>query len=356
VFHLYTHAFFKALMFLGSGAVIHALHGEQDIRKMGGLKKDIPITYWTFLIGAIAIAGVPPLAGFFSKDEILYRTFAGGHTILWAVGVATSLLTAIYMFRLVFLTFHGERAAAGHDHGHGGHGHAAHGGHGHDDHGHGGHLHDAPPAMAIPLVILALGSVLAGFVGVPHALGGSNRIESFLESSFHPAPAGEHGAAAAGESAHGAPAAAAHAPAADAHGEAAGGHAANESTELTLMGVSSVIALLGIGIAAWFFLANRAAADSVANSFAFVHRTLLNKYWIDELYDRTIVQPIKRTSDHVLWKVVDVWIIDGVVNGVGIFVRGSAAILRMVQTGSIRAYAASLVLGVVLVLGYYLMR
>ena len=126
IFHLYTHAFFKALMFLGSGAVIHALHGEQDIRRMGGLKKELPITYWTFLIGALAIAGVPLLSGFFSKDEILYQTFSTGHTVLWVIGAVTSLLTAIYMFRLVFLTFHGERAAAGH--GHDAHGHGAHGG------------------------------------------------------------------------------------------------------------------------------------------------------------------------------------------------------------------------------------
>jgi NADH-quinone oxidoreductase subunit L len=361
VFHLYTHAFFKALMFLGSGAVIHALHGEQDIRRMGGLRKALPITYWTFMIGALAIAGVPLLSGFFSKDEILFQTFITGHRVLWAVGALTSLLTAIYMFRLVFLTFHGERAAAahGHDaHGHAGHGaKAAHGGHGKDDHGHGGHLHDAPPAMAIPLVILALGSVLAGYVGVPHALGGENRIHGFLESSFHPASAGGHHSATASEPAshtglsaeavgeHGAEAGA---PAADAH--------AAEATELTLMGVSSVIALLGIAIAAYFFLFNRALADSVASSFAAVHRTLLNKYWIDELYDAAIVQPLKWASDHVLWKVVDVWIIDGVVNGVGVFVRGSAALIRMAQTGSIRTYAASLVLGVVLVLGYYLMQ
>jgi NADH-quinone oxidoreductase subunit L len=192
--------------------------------------------------------------------------------------------------------------------------------------------------------------VLAGYVGVPHALGGENRIHDFLESSFHPASAGDaaaHGAAAE----HGAGGGAA---AVGDHGAEAA-HAA-EQTELTLMGVSSAIALLGIGIAAWFFLFNRALADSVARSFAAVHATLLHKYWIDELYDAAIVQPLKKLSDHVLWKVVDIWIIDGVVNGVGIFVRGSAALMRMVQTGSIRTYAASLVLGVVLVLGYYLMR
>jgi NADH-quinone oxidoreductase subunit L len=356
VFHLYTHAFFKALMFLGSGAVIHALHGEQDIRKMGGLKSALPITYWTFLIGALAIAGFPFLSGFFSKDEILYRTFASGHPVLWVIGAATSLLTAVYMFRLVFLTFHGERAAAGHDHGHEAPG--GHGGHGHDDHGHGGHLHDAPPAMAAALLILAIGSVGAGYVGVPHALGGDNRIESFLESSFH--PAGEHGSA-AGEL--GAAATVGHEPPAAEHAAAtpaavggeAHGAAGDEETEKTLMMVSSAIAILGIGIAAYFFLMNRALADSMAKSFSAVHRTLLHKYWVDELYDAAVVQPLKWASDHVLWKVIDVWIIDGIVNGAGVFVRGSAALIRMTQTGSIRTYAASLVLGVVLILGYYLM-
>src|SRR5476649_2744209 len=146
IFHLYTHAFFKALLFLGSGAVIHALAGEQDLRKMGGLKKDLPITYWTFLIGALAIAGVPGLAWFFSKDEILFHTFASGHLLLWVIGLLTALLTAIYMFRLVFLAFHGESRTPSHD----------------DGHGHGAHLHDAPPAMAIALIVLAVGSVVAG--------------------------------------------------------------------------------------------------------------------------------------------------------------------------------------------------
>ncbi len=193
IFHLYTHAFFKALLFLGSGAVIHALHGEQDIRRMGGLAKELPITYWTFLVGAIAIAGVPGLAGFFSKDEILWRTFSAGHWILWTVGILTSLLTATYMFRLVFLTFWGERrpaAAAAPAHpeeeepaAHASSSPAAPSHHGHD-HGHGGHLHDAPPAMALALIVLAVGSVVAGYVGVPAALGGSNRIEHYLHPSF----------------------------------------------------------------------------------------------------------------------------------------------------------------------------
>src|SRR4051794_28029556 len=158
IFHLYTHAFFKALLFLGSGAVIHALAGEQDLRRMGGLKDQLPITYWTFLIGALAIAGVPGLAGFFSKDEILFETYASGHTVLWIVGMLTSLLTAIYMFRVVFLAFHGTRQPAS------GHGPAAPA-HPEEEEPaaqtHGAHLHDAPPAMAIALVVLAIGSVVA---------------------------------------------------------------------------------------------------------------------------------------------------------------------------------------------------
>jgi NADH-quinone oxidoreductase subunit L len=345
IFHLYTHAFFKALMFLGSGAVIHALHGEQDIRNMGGLKKDLPITYWTFLVGALAIAGVPGLAGFFSKDEILFRTFASGHRLLWAVAAATSLLTAIYMFRLVFLTFHGSRAAApvgghGHDHGHGPGGHGAH--------GH-GHLHDAPPAMAIPLILLAIGSAVAGYVGVPHALGGENQIERFLEPAFHPPPLAErvvqHGAAEAGHAA--AATAAAHdAPAAH----------ADEALELQLMGLSSTLAIAGIAIAAFIFLMNRRLADVIASRFAPVHRWLLNKYYVDELYDRVVVWPIRRVSESTLWRFVDVVLIDGSVNGAGTLVRQSAAVLRMAQTGSLRTYAASLFLGVVLVLGYYLSK
>ncbi len=201
IFHLYTHAFFKALLFLGSGAVIHALAGEQDLRNMGGLRKYLPITYWTFVIGALAIAGVPLLSGFFSKDEILFKTYTAhtpGHMLFWAIGLVTSLLTATYMFRLVFLAFHGERrheapavahveeeesdahAHAAHDHGHG-HG----GGHGH---GH-GEPHEAPWSMAIPLILLAVGSIVAGYVGVPHAIGGSNRIESFLHPAFEAHPA-----------------------------------------------------------------------------------------------------------------------------------------------------------------------
>jgi len=311
IFHLYTHAFFKALLFLGSGAVIHALAGEQDLRRMGGLKRHLPVTYWTFLIGALAIAGVPGLAGFFSKDEILFRTFAGGHTLLWTVGALTSLLTALYMFRLVFLAFHGPSPSAAPSTEH----LAPSTQHPAPSRAHG--IHDAPPAMAIVLIILAIGSVVAGYVGL------GARFEHFLEPSFAPQAA-----------------------------EAV----ADEGLDLTLMIVSSLVALVGIGLAMFFFLRNRSAAGAVAERFSGLHRVLLNKYYIDEIYDATIVQPIRIVSEDALWKGVDVRVIDGAVNGVGETVGGMSEILRRVQTGSVRTYAASLFVGVVAILGYYLWR
>jgi NADH-quinone oxidoreductase subunit L len=361
IFHLYTHAFFKALLFLGSGAVIHALAGEQDLRNMGGLKKYLPITYWTFLIGALAIAGVPALSGFFSKDEILFRTFSAGQIVLWTVGILTSLLTATYMFRLVFLAFHGERrhdapAAPGHPeeaepaaHAAPASPQAAH------DHGHGSHIHDAPPSMAIPLIVLAIGSVVAGYVGVPHALGGANRIERFLEPSFEAAPLPRQPAPADGASpATGAQTVAAPEPQ---HAEPAvsGEHqTVSEGTELKLMGVSIGVAFAGIGIAVFFWLRDRAAADRMARRFRSVYHLLLNKYYIDEIYDAAIVQPIKVLSTGGLWKGIDAGLIDGIVNGVGQLVQGTSSVLRRIQNGSVRTYAASLFLGGVLILGWYL--
>jgi NADH-quinone oxidoreductase subunit L len=329
IFHLYTHAFFKALLFLGSGAVIHALGGEQDLRRMGGLKGDLPITYWTVLIGSLAIAGVPGLAGFFSKDEILFRTFAGGHTLLWTIGLLTSLLTAIYMFRVVFLAFHGPSPSAAQA-GASEHPAPAHPGPEHPAPQHqarGTHLHDAPPAMAIALIVLAVGSVFAGYAGL------SGRFERFLEPSF-----------AVAEDAGGLQAPPAQEPAADA------------GLETALMVVSSVVAIAGIGIAMFFFLKKREAADRVARQFGGLHRVLEHKYYVDEIYDAALVQPIHIVSEEGLWKTLDVRVIDGAVNGVADAVRGSSEILRRLQTGSVRAYAASLFLGVVAVLGYYLWR
>jgi NADH-quinone oxidoreductase subunit L len=348
IFHLYTHAFFKALLFLGSGAVIHALAGEQDLRGMGGLKKDLPITYWTFLVGALAIAGVPGLAGFFSKDEILFRTFSSGHTLLWSVGLLTSLLTAIYMFRLVFLAFHGPSRSASAPHAgdpHDAHAHDAHAPgtaapgtqhpapgtqhpapdtrHPAPAHADGAHLHDAPPAMAIALIVLAVGSVVAGYAGLPGVLGGGDWFAHYLEPSF--------GAMAVEE-------------------------VVEHGLEGTLMLVSVAAALLGIGIAFYYFLKNRQAADAMASRFSGLRTLLLNKYYVDEIYDATVVQPIRIVSTDGLWQVVDVKVIDGAVNGVGQTVTGSSALVRRLQTGSVRAYAASVFLGVVAILGYYLWR
>jgi NADH-quinone oxidoreductase subunit L len=361
IFHLYTHAFFKACLFLGSGAVIHALHGEQDIRNMGGLKKHIPITYWTFVIASVAIAGVPLLSGFFSKDEILFYTFLEGHQLLWVVGALTSFLTATYMWRLVHLTFHGEErfgAHAAHDHGHAapGHGHAAPAhAHGHDDHGTGHHApahgtghgapHDAPWPMATALIVLAIGSILAGYVNIPHALGGHANLHEWLTPVFNATNCGQPVTS----------------------GELAG-LAIEECTpvetstedhtalELGLMAVSSLLAFAGIGLATFLWLKNRQIPARLAAQYPGVHRLLLNKYYVDEVYDATIVQPIKVVSTEGLWRGFDVKVVDGAVNGAGYLVSGVSIVLRLLQNGSVKTYAASMFVGAVAVLAYYMWR
>jgi NADH-quinone oxidoreductase subunit L len=352
IFHLYTHAFFKACLFLGSGAVIHALHGEQDIRNMGGLKKHLPITYWTFLIASIAIAGVPLLAGFFSKDEILFETFLHGHRFLWAIGVLTSLLTATYMFRLVHLTFHGDERFHGviGGHGHDAHGHEAHApaapAHGHAAPAHGVHLHDAPWPMATALVVLAVGSIFAGYINLPHALGGHLALGTWLEPAFQatncgqPVTTGELAGLAIANCEPGQEAAAAD-------------HAA---LELGLMGVSSLVAFLGIGLATFLWLKNRQIPDRLATQYSGLYNLLLNKYYVDEIYDAAIVQPIKVTSTEGLWRGFDVKVVDGAVNGAGYLVSGVSIVLRLLQNGSVKTYAASTFVGVVAILAYYLWR
>jgi NADH-quinone oxidoreductase subunit L len=352
--------------------VIHALAGEQDLRNMGGLKKDLPVTYWTFLIGALAIAGVPLLSGFFSKDEILFRTFTSDspyRLLLWGIGMVTSLLTATYMFRLVFLAFHGDRRVAQHPPAHpeeeepaahpdvakphGSHAVTHHGGHGR------AHApHDAPPAMAIPLIVLAIGSIFAGYVGVPHALGGGNRIERFLEPSFQVSER-SHGveSALAGTAAPSNPVRPVGTQEAEAGHAAEGSDAAesNASTELMLMALSSGVAIAGIAIAAYFWLRNRSAAGQMSRRMHGFHTLLLHKYYVDEFYDAVIVQPIKLLSTDGLWKGVDAGLIDGAVNGVGQSVRAGSGGLRRLQTGSVRTYAGFLFLGAVLILGWTLL-
>jgi NADH-quinone oxidoreductase subunit L len=318
IFHLFTHAFFKALLFLAAGALIHALAGEQDLRRMGGLRKELPVTYWTFLVGALAIAGVPLLSGFFSKDELLYRAFSNGHPYLWFFGTVASLLTACYMFRLVFLAFHGDRAPDAATNGA-----SASGGHEASLGPASDHLHDAPRPMGIVLIVLAIGAVLSGYVGVPGVIGGSNRIEHFLEPSFTVAPSDTAGASA---------------PVAE------GG----------LMLTSTLVAVAGIGLAWVFFLKRRDLAAAAARRFQGLYRLLLGKYYVDEIYDVGIVQPIRIVSEQALWKGVDVGLIDGAVNGAAVTVSSASSVLRLLQTGSIRAYAASLMLGALLMLGYML--
>jgi NADH-quinone oxidoreductase subunit L len=307
------------------------------------LKKYLPITYWTFLVGTLAIAGFPLLSGFFSKDEILWKTYTTDapsfHLVLYVVALITAFLTATYMFRLLFMTFHGERRTTA-DHGDASHmapkaasmTHAAH------DHGHGhGHAapHDAPPSMAFALIVLAVGSLLAGYVGVPHALGGENRIETFLHPSFTVAGAAHEEAGAAG---------------------AAGEHHADTQTELMLMGLSVGVGLAGIGLAWFFWYRNPENAAAMQRRFRPVHRLLLNKYYVDELYDAAVVQPVKVVSEEALWRGVDTRVVDGAVNGAGQVVGGMSAVMRLLQSGSVKAYAASTFFGVVAILAYYLWR
>ena len=282
---------------------------------MGGLKKALPITYWTFLIGAIAIAGVPPLAGFFSKDEILFRRSPAATRSCGSIGLVTSLLTATYMFRLVFLTFHGERRRRD------GPARADRPGYGRDArpcaavtaHGHGWHLHDAPPAMAIALIVLAIGSIVAGFVGVPHALGGSNRIERVPRAVVRGARDG------AGDRVPGRRRVAPRpSPPCARRKRLHEGAPADESTELMLMALSSGIAVAGIGLAMYFWLGNRRRrgrhrAQRCRASIACCSTSTTST----SSTTRSIVRPINALSTTVLWKGADAALIDGSVNGVG---------------------------------------
>ena len=311
IFHLMTHAFFKATLFLAAGAVIHAIGGEQDMRRMGGLRRHLRLTYWTFFAGALALAGVPLFSGFFSKDEILFRTFTGGHLSLWMLGTATSLLTGIYIFRALFMTFHSagrnispeEHLEVMHD------SHTA--------------PHDPPRSMAIPLALLALGAVLAGFLGLPPALGGTNAIEHFLDPSLHP-----------------------------------GAHAAGEATELplqfTLLTASAVVALTGVGFGTLLFLRRPHLADAIRARFAGAYRVLANRYYVDELYEALLVGPIRRLASTTLWRGIDIRLVDGAVNGTGVMVQAAADTLRRFQSGVVRIYAGAFIAGVVLVLGVLL--
>jgi NADH-quinone oxidoreductase subunit L len=438
IFHLMTHAFFKALLFLGSGSVIHALSGEQDMRRMGGLRTKIPYTFWTMTFATFAIAGFFPFAGFFSKDEILWQAFSSTHgsPIFWAVGLLTAFITSFYMFRLWFMTFFGEYrgnspmqpelmpavASGGHgghdDHAaHGTHGHDAHdshghdahehdahghGDHGHDEHGdddrgdqehvaevvyppayiydglvshaapapvlaaenhghdahdvhghdthdahghdahdshahaagghgaHGGHghggIHESPMVMIIPLAILAVLSLIGGWVGWPAALGGTNHFEHFLEPvvAFH--AQSQEAVAATPES--------------------------EGSLELIFAGVSVGVAFLGLGLAWLFYYKKTEIPRKIAVWFGDVYFAVRNKYYIDEIYQAVFVKPLLTGSREVLWHGVDQGMIDGTVNNAAEGAQGVGGALRHMQSGNIRSYAGWVALGAACIVVY----
>jgi len=336
IFHLFTHAFFKALLFLGSGSVIHSLGGEQDMRRMGALKDKIPVTHWTMFAGSVAIAGIPGFAGFFSKDEILWQAYSSpqGSNALYAVGLITAGLTAFYMWRLMNMTFYGNSRVTPEVE---------------------AHIHESPATMTIPLSLLALGSVLAGWIGTPKLWGMSGwfrGFEQWLEPAF---------ASAAIEAAH------------------EGAHDA--STEWILMGVSVAFALIGISVARYFYHRRPEIPDKLEAAAAPMHRILLNKWYVDELYDFLFVNGLAKGGGTVLgafdrnvvdgavngagWltrlsSIVsiwwDTWIVDGTVRLTSLLVKLSSYPVRVVQTGRVQAYALFVVVGALVFFGYYIAR
>ena len=325
IFHLLTHAFFKALLFLAAGSVIHALSGEQDMRRMGRLRKRIPITFWTMTMGIIAIAGIPPLAGFFSKDEILYRTFISNNPLgklLWLVGLITAGMTSFYMFRLWFKTFFGEPRFEEHpnlhDHGAAVHAHSsshevmvAEHDEGQTAHPHG--VHESPWIMLGPLVILAILSVIGGWVGIPHAMFGHDEIGAFLEPVFsNGAPATE---------------------------------VASSGLELGLAFISVAVAAIGFFIAYLFYYKKPGTATAYALRFPALYRIVLNKFYIDEIYSALIVTPLLMFTRLILDVVVDTGLINGSGHLAGTTARGLGSLTRRIQSGNIRSYAGWLALG-----------
>jgi NADH-quinone oxidoreductase subunit L len=284
-----THAFFKALLFLGAGSVIHALSGEQDLRQMGGLAKKIPITCITLFCAGVAIAGIPFTSGARSKDAILVAAYSYAPWMYW-VGTFTAFMTAFYVFRALFMTFFGEYR-----------GHVdEHAGHAHDDHGHGG-IHESPPVMWMPLAILAVLSLVGGFIDIP----------SFLEPMFKAAEGGEP----------------------------------------SWVGIVPMVAgFAGIGLAYVFYLLSPSIPESIAAGFHGLYNLIYNKYFVDEFYESTVVRPVVDGSRSLLWRAVDAGLIDGAVNGIGKEARGIGGILKLPQSGFIRSYAAWVVAGSILLL------
>ncbi|MBN2008429.1 NADH-quinone oxidoreductase subunit L [candidate division KSB1 bacterium] len=304
LFHLMTHAFFKACLFLGSGSVIHGMSGEQDIRFMGGLKSKMPHTYWTFLVATIAIAGFPPFAAFFSKDEILWNVFASeyGNKIVWVIGAIAALFTAFYMFRLVYLTFFGEFRGT-HEQEH--------------------HLHESPKTMTVPLMILAVLSTIGGWIGIPKLLSLGfipNVLEHYLE----------HAVSKYGE---------VHL------------HHYSHSIEYGLMGLSVAIAIAG-----WFFAKRKYAAIKGQlpdpATYKGISKLLYNKYWIDELYMKIVVNPLKSLSTNVFLNITDKRLIDGVANGSASSWGRVAMMFSKLQTGNIQSYGFYMIVGAALAVAF----
>ncbi|MBI2844732.1 MAG: NADH-quinone oxidoreductase subunit L [Armatimonadetes bacterium] len=304
LFHLLTHAFFKALLFLGAGSVMHALAGETDIRNMGGLRGKMQVTYWTFLVAGLAIAGIAPLSGFFSKDEILAAalTAPGGHWLLYALGLAASLLTAFYIFRLFFKAFHGEpRMSAERLE----------------------RAHESPPSMTVPLVVLAIGAAVAGFVGVPGFLapeaGWTHAVAHFLEPGLAREPLVE-----------------AELP---------------PAIGVMLMLIALAVGIAGIAAAWHFYVRRPGTAARLAQRAPAVYNTLLNKYWVDEAYNALFVRPGKALAAF-FWRGIDAAVVDGFVNGVARAVAGLSLLVRRTETGYLRNYALAIFAGAVVLVGY----
>ena len=310
IFHLMTHAFFKALLFLGSGSVIHAMSGQKDMRYMGGLKKYLPITYWTFILGTLAICGIPGFSGFFSKDEILWKAYSSqyGGPIFWVIGFVTAGLTAFYMFRLVYLTFHGKERM---------------------DKETKAHIHESPRSMTVPLIALGVLSVIGGWVGMPHLFGVINYFEHWLE----PVMAGGRQAA-------------------ESHALLA--VAGDTGMEWSLMGLSVLLVVIAIFAARFVYNQKPEIATNLRARLSGVHQILLNKYYVDELYGATIVRPVVYFS-LFLWKIVDVIFIDGLINGVATIYNDISESLRHVQTGRLRTYATVFAFGVMVLVAFFML-
>jgi NADH-quinone oxidoreductase subunit L len=344
IFHLMTHAFFKGLLFLGSGSVIHGMHEEQDIQKMGGLRKYMPVTFWTFMIASLANAGIVPFAGFWSKDELIAGAWTSTVLPNWGkvitvVALFAAFLTALYMFRLVFLTFYGKPRF--------------------DEHKI--HPHESPAVMLIPLVLLAIPSAVIGFVGFPPDAG---RFHRFLEPVFsaeETTQANTGGDAVASlyvlqeDATHDDEGTTTEAGATDGHAEgtAAEHHEISNSTKWTFAIISTIVAVSGIFAAYLTFITGTISRYAVANRYRSLYEFLYDKWRFDELYDRMFVQPFKRLANF-FWKVVDIGIIDATVNGVAYGISGISQRLRHVQTGLVANYALAIALGMVVMVGVYL--